>query len=88
MYAFVNYISTIVYWYLSVILFLRMLSGWFEVPCHGKIVILDSAAVPGPNSYIPRSSVDDNEECNSIFGYISIGYFLSSVLLQLKVTGF
>jgi hypothetical protein len=32
-----------------------------------KIVILDSAAVSDPNSYIPRSRVDDNEECNSFF---------------------
>jgi hypothetical protein len=36
---------------------------------HGmeKIVILYSAAVSDPNSYIPRSRVDDNEECNSFF---------------------
>jgi hypothetical protein len=45
-----------------------------------KIIILDSAAVSDPNSYIPKSRVDDNEECNSFFWvHMSTGYFLSSV---------
>jgi hypothetical protein len=47
-----------------------------------KIVILDSAAVSDPNSYIPRSRVDDNEECNSFFlgAYVHRLFFVKCVI--------